>query len=242
MTKHVGGDPGVDAADRGEQVGRQVEAVPLGVLDQIAENVGELQGLPEAEGQPLAGLCVQAEYARRKTPDGAGDPVAIENQLFAVDDPHPVRRVHFHAVDDGEEVRLAQLEAPDRPGEGARQQPHRPAGVERGDGVAPQLQAALLFIQLSGFVGDVVDLAAERINSEHRLPLLSRQQPHRPVERGARGAHRRLDLHQVVRTENCRRRPRHGPPVQLHCFRLHPPLSPAPARTCPFHGPPRPTR
>ena len=49
----------------------------------------------------------------------------------------------------------------------------------------PFVKARLLFRQRQIAVGDVVDLAAEGVDREHRIATLRRQQPHRPVERGA---------------------------------------------------------
>src|SRR5262249_31584916 len=60
-------------------------------------------------------------------------------------------------------------------------------GIERSDIAAPGLQRRKALLPRPRIVGDIVDSAAERIDFEHRLALLTRQNAHAGVKRAARG-------------------------------------------------------
>ena len=62
----------------------------------------------------------------------------------------------------------------------------RLAAIDAGDLSAPDVQPVPLFLNRGGTVGDIVRLAAERIDRIHRIAPSGRHQPHRPVERRAR--------------------------------------------------------
>src|SRR5581483_3128132 len=95
-----------------------------------------------------------------------------------------LRHIHLHAVHDGEEIRALQVEMFDRSrvvGEPRRRLP----AIERVDVVAPLLQRREPLAARPVGIGDVVDLATEAVDLEHRLALLGGQDAHRGVERAA---------------------------------------------------------
>jgi hypothetical protein len=57
---------------------RQIEPAAPGILAQIAQDVGELQGAAEMVRHLVGGLGGVAERADGEPPDGAGHAVAIE--------------------------------------------------------------------------------------------------------------------------------------------------------------------
>jgi len=101
------------------------------------------------------------------------------------------QHVHLHAVDDGEEIRTLEPELADRLRQSAQARRRRSA-VERVDVAAPLLQLGEPQPALAGIVRDIVDRAAEGVDLEHGVALLSRQDAHRHVERAARRARGRV--------------------------------------------------
>src|SRR5439155_7661246 len=62
---------------------------------------------------------------------------------------------------------------------------------ERVDLGAPPVEAGQAFRARTVRIRDVVDAPAEAVDFEHRIALRARQDPHRRIERAARGALRR---------------------------------------------------
>ena len=106
----------IGAFDAGglQRVPRQIKPAHRGVLVEVAQNIGELQRAAEMMRERKARIALHAEHAHRQPPDRAGDAVAIKIER------RPVRRadvrnhVHFHAVDDGDEVVALQVESAHR--------------------------------------------------------------------------------------------------------------------------------
>ena len=126
----------------------------------------------------------QAEHPHRQPPDGAGDAIAIEIERRHVGRADVLRHVHLHAVDDGEEILALQAEGLHR-GDVVLQPRRRMALIERVDVVAPLLKRGEPLVARAVGIGDVVDLAAEAVDLEHRLALVVRQDAHRRIERAA---------------------------------------------------------
>ncbi|MBE7220685.1 MAG: sigma 54-interacting transcriptional regulator, partial [Caulobacteraceae bacterium] len=123
-----------------QKFAREIEAAHLGVLVEVAQDVGQLQRAAEMVGEILAHGGRHAEDLHRQAPDRAGHAVAIQVELLLARRPDVLPAVHLHAVDDGEKVDPGQLETAD----GLEQAGGRgsgPAGVDRLDGVAPARQA-----------------------------------------------------------------------------------------------------
>ena len=116
-----------------EDLARQIEPAALCILVEIAQDVGELQGAAERMGDPVRRRAGIAEDMHREAADGAGDPVAIKVERREIGRADILLRVHLHAVDDVEEIALAQLEVLDRRDERAGDQVARPAGIDRLD-------------------------------------------------------------------------------------------------------------
>jgi len=75
-----------------------------GVLDEVAEYVGELQRAAEFRCNTLARPRLLAEDPHRKPPDGNGHAVAVQIELVQARCTNVGLRVHFHAVDNREEI------------------------------------------------------------------------------------------------------------------------------------------
>ena len=169
---------------------RQIEPPDLGVLVDVAQDVGELQRAAEMMRERDAVLLAHAEHADRQPPDRARDAVAIKVERRPIRRADVLRRIHLHAVDHGEEILLAEREIAYR----LRQRPQfrrGPAGIKWLDPRAPFRKPVPALGVRRGRIGDIIDQPAERIDFEHRLALRARQYPHRGVERAARGAARR---------------------------------------------------
>ena len=95
-----------------ERLARQIEPAEAGVLVDVAQDIGQLQRAAEMMRQRDAVLLAHAEHAHRQAADRRGDAVAIEIELIEARRADVLDRVHLHAVDDGEEVLLAQAELP----------------------------------------------------------------------------------------------------------------------------------
>ena len=77
----------------------------------------------------------------------------------------------------------------DRVAQRARDDDGAAARIERVDLLAPARECGELVLHRPLFVGDVVDLAAKRINRIHSVPAFPRQEAHRPVKRRLRSLH-----------------------------------------------------
>src|SRR5215470_19250727 len=96
-------------AKSGHLVLRQVNAAAAGVLADVADDVGELEGdaqIARVVSRSRAGV---AEDFRRQQPDDAGDVVAIVLERRKVEIT-VLLKIHAHSVDDGLEVRLRKVE------------------------------------------------------------------------------------------------------------------------------------
>ena len=86
----------------------KIEASQFGVFVEIAQNVCQLQRASEMVRQRKAGHFFHSEDFYRKATDGACYAVAIAIERRQVGRDHRATRIHFHSVDDGEEIPLAQ--------------------------------------------------------------------------------------------------------------------------------------
>src|SRR5262249_14366594 len=90
----------------------------------------------------------------------------------------------------------------------------RRSAIERVDVVAPLLKRGETLVTRPVRVSDIVDLAAEAVDLEHRLALRRRQDAHRRIERPARGrravlrvGRRRFAAHAPAAVFDCAPRP-----------------------------------
>ena len=131
-------------------------------------------------------MRLHAENPHRQPAHGAGDAVTVEVEGIEIGRADRWSDVHGHAVDDGEEVVVREMEIGHRLGEelnaGARL-----ARVEGAQIRAPDVQRRELLVGLSArLVGDVVDGAAEAVDGEHGLAFALRQDAQGGVERTSR--------------------------------------------------------
>ena len=87
---------------------RQIEPADAGILVEVAQDVGELQRAAQMMGELEAGLLLHAEHLDRKPAHRARHPVAIKIERGEIGRDDVLGHVHVHAVDDGEEILLAQ--------------------------------------------------------------------------------------------------------------------------------------
>jgi hypothetical protein len=125
----------------------------VGVLERLAVGVAEDFGGEQA--------------------DHAGDAVAVEVQGLEVRIARAVE-VHFHAVDDFQQLLLRQVEAP---GSVAASGPASPDGwrarrTGRPEFAAPPVELGARHPHVGAFVDHVVDLAAEGVERRDRLAPL----------------------------------------------------------------------
>ena len=83
---------------------RQIEPAQRRVLVEVAQDIGELQRAAKMMGEREAVIVLHAEDTHRQPPDRAGDAVAIKVERGTVGRADVGDDIHFHAVDDGEEV------------------------------------------------------------------------------------------------------------------------------------------
>ncbi len=98
-----------DAGIRQHLLGK-IEPAHLGVLIEVAQDIGHLQGAAEMMREHPALLVLDPEDLDRKPPDRRGDPVAIEIERLPIGGVDVATDVHLHAGDDGEEILLLQAE------------------------------------------------------------------------------------------------------------------------------------
>src|SRR5262249_19723962 len=135
--------------------------------------------------QPLARLAFHAENPHRKPADRGSDPIAIEFKRSPILSKHVTPNIHFHAVDDGEEILLPQTEGLHRFGESSRKSAWLHSGIEARNVRAPAIQAGNAVVICAAIVGDVVHGAAEGVDLVHRVALLARENSKSAVERAA---------------------------------------------------------
>src|SRR5262245_42759800 len=153
---------GADAG-LGEPFARQIEAANVGILVEIAQDIGELQRASEMMGELDTVLAVETEHSYRQSSDSACHPVAIEVECGKSGRADVLDRVHLHAVDDRQRSPLGQTEVAHRPGE---------AGDERADFALKErahLRPPLIELSLSlrpraARVRDIVDASAETVD------------------------------------------------------------------------------
>ena len=83
--------------------------------------------------------CGKTEHPHRQPSDRARDAVAIQIERREIRRPDILRHIHFHAVDDGQEILALETEPSNR-GDIVRQPRRRMALIQRVDIVAPLLQ------------------------------------------------------------------------------------------------------
>ncbi len=106
---------GITGADFGfvEKFARKINPADRRILIDVAQDVGQLQRPAELSGKLETRLLLHAEDPDGEAPHGTGDPLAIEVQSGKIRRANILDHVHFHAVDDREEVLLAQPKALD---------------------------------------------------------------------------------------------------------------------------------
>ncbi len=97
MTQHLARDSAADAVAI-EQLARQIEPAALGVLVEIAQDVGQLQGAAERIGDGMSPGARIAKDVHRQMADRARDPAAIEVEGRQIGGANVLRRVHLHTV------------------------------------------------------------------------------------------------------------------------------------------------
>src|SRR4029077_8240241 len=142
---------------------RQIEPSATGVLIEIAEDIGQLQGSTERFGDGMGSIALITEDMDREMADGARDARTIEVERRKVGSANCVARIHFHPVDDGVEIAAAQTIAQHRLTQRPRDKVARMSCVEAVDLLAPGGESCKLVPNRALAVGDVVDLTAERV-------------------------------------------------------------------------------
>ena len=125
----------------------------------------------------------QSENPHGETPNGAGNAIAIEIELLEARRADIGARIHFDAVDDGQEIVFNQRVSRNRLRKTFEAGRHLP-GVKRVDIFAPRCQQRQLVARHIA-IGDIVDRATEGIDLEHRLALLAAENAHGEIERTA---------------------------------------------------------
>ena len=198
---------------------RQIEPAHLGILVEIAQNIGHLQRAAKMMRQLASLRVVDAENSRRQSSHRGCDAVAvkIESSQSAsgcrVQHPSPCRRSRREnpaflspkALTGATRLSSTRSFSPHR----ALRSPRARLRARR----PPRLRA--------GIVGNIVDGAAERIDLIHGLALLFRQNPHGEIERAPRRGRSRALACQTLSL-----RPAHG--HALFCAHLAVKLRPAP--------------
>ena len=208
-----GGRASVDLdAGGGKRLARQIEPADLGVLVEVAQDVGELQRAAEMMREPVAGVGLDAEDAHREAADGARHAIAIKIERRPVGRVEIGFEVHRHAVDDGLEILApAARSGASAPRDRAVSAEASPS-IERVDVGAPAVERGAARRARPAVVGDVVDGAAEGVDRVHRLALGARQDAHGEIERAAGGRQRRRCVLAGVRRRRVVRRDGHQRP------------------------------
>ena len=130
-------------------------------------------------------IVLHPEHTHRKPSHRASDPIAIKVKRCPVGRADIGGDIHFHAVDDGEEIPALEIEFAHCLRQ-AEKVLRRRAEIKRVKVGTPLLKLLAAQIARAGIIGDVIDRAAERIDLEHRLALGAGQNAHSLVERTAR--------------------------------------------------------
>src|SRR5437660_6887483 len=93
---------------------RQIEPSATGVLIEIAEDIGQLQGSTERFSDGMGSTALITEDMDREMADGAGDTRTIEVERRKIGGANCVARIHFHPVDYGVEIAAAEVIAQHR--------------------------------------------------------------------------------------------------------------------------------
>ncbi len=168
---------------------RQIKAADLGVFIEVAQNVRQLQSPAEVVSERNTVLAVHSENSHRQSSDCTCHAVAIEVQRFPTGRADVLGRIHFHAIDYGEKIFLAQRKGPYR----MLQSPQidtRLSGIKSLDVLPPFRKPCTPGIVWSIGVGNIVDKTTERIDFEHCVALRAGQDAHGGVKRAARCAAR----------------------------------------------------
>ena len=141
--RRIGQDRGrVGGADSGLAQGfaGKIETADSGVLVEVAQDIGQLQGAAEMMRERHAGIARNAENAHRQAADGAGDPVAIkvEHATIAARGSGSPASISMPSMI-AQKVILAQIEILDGCLQAAQSRRRR-AAIERTHVAAPLLQ------------------------------------------------------------------------------------------------------
>jgi hypothetical protein len=167
-------------------VGGKIDAVSLCVLAEIPEDIRELKGFPQAVGIGGETLQIPSKDGDANSPDSAGRPVAVKLKGRKVRDPDQAK-VCLHSPDDipiegGRDSPAARyLDDPLEKGLGFPS--HRGSEVVV-EGKGPGRKVGRHIDLSPGFVGQVVDEAAEDIEIEKVLLTLGIEEREGP-EKGA---------------------------------------------------------
>ena len=172
----VGHDPGGV-----ETFARQIKPADPGIFVNVAQDVGQLERAAEMMRKQDTVFLAEAEHPHGEPPHCARDAIAIEIERPRVGRADVGGNVHFHAIDDGDEVFTPQAEPFHRWHIVAQMLRWFP-GIKRIDIAPPLIQRLEAFRARTIGVGDVIDLTAETVDIEHRIALFARQDTHRRVE------------------------------------------------------------
>src|SRR5215472_2653626 len=164
-----------------ENLARQIKAAATGVLVEIAQNVSELQRAAERVGNIVGSIARIAENMDREMADGACDARTVEVEPCEIGSANFLARVHLHAVDHGEKIAATQPIAQYWPTQRRADEVVRMSRIESIDLLAPGGEGGELVLDRPLAIGDVVDLAAKRIDRVHPVPAVPRQEAHRPI-------------------------------------------------------------
>src|SRR5262249_42151454 len=126
-----------------------------------------------------------AENMDREMADGACDARTVEVEPCEIGSANFLARVHLHAVDHGEKIAATQPIAQYWPTQRRADEVVRMSRIESIDLLAPGGEGGEFVLDRPLAIGDVVDLAAKRIDRVHPVPAVPRQEPHGPIERGS---------------------------------------------------------
>src|SRR5262252_3417763 len=132
-------------------------------------------------------LGLKTEDFHRQSTHRACHPVTIKIEIRPLGSPNIGSDIHFHAVDNGQKIRLLKTIIPHRLGEVAGA--HRKAAeVESVDVNTPCREFGEPPFSRLRRIRYIVDLATEAIDRKHCVALRLGQNPHRQIERAARCA------------------------------------------------------
>src|SRR5271169_2992447 len=121
-----------------EPLTRQIEPADLRILIEVAQDVGQLQRAAEVMRKQDSIVPRETEYPHRQASDGAGHAITVEIERGEVRRADILRYIHFHTVDDREEILALQVEFLDR-WNIIQQSRRRPAPIQGVDVFTPLL-------------------------------------------------------------------------------------------------------